>query len=245
MFEFFNFQVTFEGFGIHFEAEEEFIESIFPCYHDGPNPEFSNRIILTTLNETVDHYNDHIISKSSGLSVTYMSVDRALTDEDSRRYPVEFLNTINPGCMPKSKLILKIGVPFIVIRSINPPIITNGTRCIVTGLLQNVIQARITHGSYRDTNIYIPRIPIIPSDKFSIPFKRLQFPIKISYAMTITRSQAQTFTHVACDLKNPPFTHGQLYVAISRVTHPNNLRLILPNNRIVPNIVFKEVLDNP
>lgn len=139
------------------------------------------------------------------------------------------------------QIVLKIGVPFIVIRGINPPTLTNGTRCIVSGLHHNVIEARITHGSYKDTVVHIPRIPIIPSDEMSIKFKRYQFPIKVSYAMTITRSQAQTFTHVGLDLLNPPFTHGHLYVAVTRVTHPDNLRLLLPNAPI-PNPVFHEIL---
>ena len=88
----------------------------------------------------------------------------------------------------------------------------------------------------------MPRIPLIPSDDNNIPFKRIQFPIKVSFAMTINRVQSKSIQHLACDFTKPPFTHGQLCVALSRITNPDNLKLLLPPNKCVPNPVFHEVL---
>jgi hypothetical protein len=41
--------------------------------------------------------------------------------------------------------------------------------------------------------------------------------------------QGQTLNHVGLCLKKPVFTHGQLYVALSRVTYSANLRMIVPD----------------
>jgi hypothetical protein len=47
-------------------------------------------------------------------------------------------------------------------------------------------------------------------------FKRKQFPIKLSYTMTINKTQGQTIPNVDIYLPEPVFYHGQLYVALSR-----------------------------
>jgi ATP-dependent DNA helicase PIF1 len=46
---------------------------------------------------------------------------------------------------------------------------------------------------------------------------RRQFPIKLSFAITINKAQDQTITNIWLYLPKPVFTHGQLYVALSRV----------------------------
>ena len=66
-----------------------------------------------------------------------------------------------------------------------------------------------------------------PSD-LPFQFKRLQFPIRLCYAMTINKAQGQTFKTVGLDLTTPVFSDGMIYVALSRVgtacrrlTHPH------------------------
>ena len=61
-----------------------------------------------------------------------------------------------------------------------------------------------------------------------IPFQRLQFPIRLAFAMTINKSQGQTMTFCGLDLENLCFSHGQLYVACSRVGKPSNLFVYTP-----------------
>ena len=68
--------------------------------------------------------------------------------------------------------------------------------------------------------------------------------------MTINKSQGQTLERVGVYLKEPVFTHGQLYVALSRVTNVNAIRVFLDlgeNALNLPtdqtkNIVYREVL---
>ncbi len=69
--------------------------------------------------------------------------------------------------------------------------------------------------------------------------------------MTINKAQGQTIPHVGIYLPNPVFSHGQLYVAISRATARSNLKVLAAttndeniesNGTLTKNIVYKEVL---
>lgn len=80
-------------------------------------------------------------------------------------------------------------------------------------------------------------------------FTRKQFPVKPAFAITVNKSQGQSMKHVGIDLQSSDcFSHGQLYVALSRVTSQQNLRLIAPNDRhflnnsLITNVVWTQVL---
>ncbi|GFW87680.1 ATP-dependent DNA helicase [Trichonephila clavipes] len=76
---------------------------------------------------------------------------------------------------------------------------------------------------------------MIPSDS-PIPFKRLQFPIHLAFAMTVNKSQGQTMKICGLNLETPCFSHGQLYVACSTVEKPSNLFVYTPQE-LTKNIV--------
>ena len=65
-----------------------------------------------------------------------------------------------------------------------------------------------------------------------------QYPIKLAWAITIHKSQGQTFDKVIIDLGYGAFTHGQLYVALSRCTCLDGIMLKRP---VTPaDIIFDE-----
>ena len=94
----------------------------------------------------------------------------------------------------------------------------NGTRYVITKMHDHVIDATIATGLHVGKQIFIPRIPISPSDT-TFPFKmqRRQFPIRPSFAMTANKAQGQTLSRIGIFLPKDFFAHGQLYVAMSRV----------------------------
>ena len=131
----------------------------------------------------------------------------------------------------------------------------NGTRLIVTNLKPNLIIGTVLSGRAKDQSIFVPRIDLAPSDS-NMPFilRRRQFPVRVAFAMTINKSQGQTLGKVGICLREPVFSHGQLYVAFSRVTSKSNVKLKIfesithgqikqgSKSVFTRNVVYKEVL---
>ena len=126
----------------------------------------------------------------------------------------------------------------------------NGTRLIITNLFDKLIDAKILTGNNIGHKFFIPRIALTAiENKWPFIFKRRQFPIRPCYAMTINKSQGQSLNQVGIYLSEPVFTHGQLYVALSRVTSKNHLKILINNSDEIPNkrtknIVYKDILQN-
>jgi hypothetical protein len=77
---------------------------------------------------------------------------------------------------------------------------------------------------------------------------RLQYPVRLAFSITINKSQGQSLRHVGIDIREEVFSHGQLYVALSRSTSGNRVKVLTPETTagydgLCRNIVFTEVFD--
>ena len=172
----------------------------------------SERCILAPLNESTCAINTALVAQLPGESVEYRSLD--VDESQAVHFPIEFLNSLEVYGFSSHLLLLMVSAPIIILRPLDSPKVTNGTRCVITRLSASTIEARISHGRYAGHDIIIPRIPLIPSNSvLPFEFRRLQFPVALNFAMTINKSQGQTFKAVGVDLTNESFTHGMLYVA--------------------------------
>ena len=111
-----------------------------------------------------------------------------------------------------------------LLRNLNPcEGLCNDTCLICNDFRSHVIKATIFNGHFKNTHVFIPRIPLLTSEdeKLPLPFKRIQFPIRLCFAMTINKAQGQTLDFVGIYLREPVFSNGQLYVALSRSKSSN------------------------
>ncbi|XP_072398075.1 ATP-dependent DNA helicase PIF6-like [Diabrotica undecimpunctata] len=201
------------------QDKNELIQSIFPDIQNKYlNYEWlSQRAILAAKNVDVDEINFQIQQLLPGDLMFFISIDTVVDENES------------------------IGSPIILLRNLNPPQLCNGTRLVIKKISGNILEATILAGKFKGKVVLLPRIPMIPSDS-TISFKRLQFPIRLAFAVSINKSQGQTMSICGLDLENPCFSHGQLYVACSRVEKPSNL-FVLAKDRLTKNIVHRLVLN--
>jgi ATP-dependent DNA helicase PIF1 len=59
--------------------------------------------------------------------------------------------------------------------------------------------------------------------------RRHQFHVRPTFAMTINKAQGQTLKMVNIFMPKPVFTHGQLYVAMSRIGCLEGVKLLVTN----------------
>ncbi|XP_019184265.1 PREDICTED: ATP-dependent DNA helicase PIF1-like [Ipomoea nil] len=234
------------------------VENTFPRFsehqHDG-NYLIGRAILALTL-EVVDEVNEYMRNMNAAESQTYFSSDSVCPveitpDSVAALHTPEFLNRLKYYSVPNHSLTLKVGSPIMLLRNIDHSDgLCNGTRLIISKLGDHVVEAKILFGSNAGTKVLIPRLSLTPSDpKLPFKFQRRQFPLMLSYAMTINKSQGQTFSTVGLLLKKPIFVHGQLYVALSRISNPNGLKLLIYNDNgeyvsSTSNVVYKEVFNN-
>ncbi|XP_057790213.1 uncharacterized protein LOC131007083, partial [Salvia miltiorrhiza] len=204
---------------------------------------------------------DDILIKYSGDPICegrqYLSSDKTCTTDSTSSllhdiHTPEFLNSLKCSGVPNHELYLKVGTPVMLLRNIDHANgLCNGTRLVITRLGSHVLEAKVITGHNAGNKVLIPRMSLTPSDpRLPFRFQRKQFPVIVSYAMTINKSQGQSLNHVGLFLKKPVFSHGQLYVAISRVTNRSGLKILICENdgdyqkNATTNVVYKEVLQN-
>lgn len=112
---------------------------------------------------------------------------------------------------------------------------------------QRILEVLIIGGDHHGEKAFIPRIILKPSSsQYPFLLKRRQFPVRLSFAMTINKAEGQSLKYVGIHLISPVFCHGQLYVALSRATSSKKIVILLPDPTTTktPNVVYPEVLLN-
>ena len=146
----------------------------------------------------------------------------------------------------------KIGSLVILLRNLDPGEgLCNGTRMVVLNVRKKMLQYKIISKNrrFRGKVVLIPRIRLSPNiETLPVPLKRLQFPVRLAFAITINKSQGQSVEYVRINLQTLVFSHKQLNMAFSRCTLPLNILVLLPEqsqeSKRTLNIVYKEVFNS-
>ncbi len=176
-------------------------------------------VILTTTNSLAKTINQDRLSKLPGREIVYEASASGKFEESA--YPAD------------TSLRLKKGAQVILIRNDPAKQWVNGMLAKVVALSDDSIVVNI--------NGRICDVPIVKWQKIEYKYNEsedkiedevvgafAQYPIKLAWAITIHKSQGQTFDKVIIDLGHGAFTHGQLYVALSRCTSLDGIRLKRP-----------------
>ena len=209
---------------------------------------FLERAIIAPRNVDVQDTNEKILSNMPGDEIIYDSAD-SFEDEGEgipNDIPNDILRSIEPPSLPLSQLKMKIGCPLMLLRNLDPGKgLCNGTRMLLLHAYPRVLEVIIISGDHQGEKAFIPRITLKPSSRdFPFTLKRRQFPVRLSFAMTINKAQGQSLKYVGIHLLSPVFCHGQLYVALSRASSSKNVYILLPKTSPTKttNVVFSEVL---
>lgn len=238
-------------------TKDDLISVVFGNIQGMSVEDLSKRVIVAPTNAHTLEMNRKIIDTIPGEAKIYYSADSIVSEDpsDTLNFPVEFLNEQTPSGMPPHVLLLKKGVIIMLLRNLNPKKgMCNGTRLIVEELSRNIIKAKIISECNKGESVLIPRIDLAPTET-TLPFilRRRQFPVMPAYAITINKSQGQSFDYIGINLQSAVFSHGQMYVALSRSRNSTNVKVHIEENaqqgpllkdhrQFTRNVVYREIL---
>ena len=182
------------------------------------NKAASRCAILSARNVDVNEINQKVIDLLDvATERIYTSVDSAESNDNQEIYEAllpEYLNSLAPNSLPPYELRLRKYSIVMLIRnlSINEGL-CNGTRLLILEFSNNLLRCEILTGDKAGDIFFLNRITLYCESEYPFTFKRRQFPVKLAFAVTINKSQGQTFNQIGIDLRRDVFNHGQLYYA--------------------------------
>ena len=229
------------------KSKMDLIEATFPKLEDMSQDDLMSSGIFCPRNDDSFEINQICLKKLPGESKTYLSYDR-VEDEEDCTAQTELLNSRRPNGFPDHNLVLKVGAPIMLLRNLQCGLV-NGTRLAVKAMHSRVLECEVMVGNRKGEIVFIPRIPIYDrSNEFPWTMIRVQFPVRVCFAMTIHKGQGQSMTRVGVYIPRPMFAHGQLYVGLSRAVLALGLKVFIDaakkseKTNLVKNVVYKEIL---
>ena len=213
-------------------------------------------------NVQVDKWNSKVQKLNPNSSVTLLSKDQFSDTDDPHGILAKMIteNVLNQfvgdgSSIPPHSLLLKKNDICILLRSVNKrEKFTTNTRVRIVEIRRHTIRIALADENQPGNFMELSRFlfeATLPYGK-SYKMTRRQFPLRLAYAMSINKAQGQTLYKAAIDLTSPCFTHGQLYVAMSRIQDASNTMILvdtehadIENNVILTtNVVYDEMLQS-
>ena len=187
-------------------------------------PPGENYITLTSTNRTAQRINEEELSKINGRSYHFEGIISGKFDK--RALPND------------QHLTLKEGAQVMFIKNDTHRRWVNGSLGKIVYLDEDILSVKITD-EYGEDNVYTVHEETWDVTKYSLDQEEgkittevlgsfTQYPLKLAWAITIHKSQGKTFDKVIIDIGRGAFAPGQIYVALSRCTTLEGIKLKRP-----------------
>ena len=223
-----------------------------------------NKTILAITNERVDMWNKKIQDMNPNHPHTLLSHDYFADVDDPKGLLADMLtetilNNYTSNQAPDHVTILKRGDVCLITRPLKAYELASNSRVVIKRVSPKLIQVVTFESTPRIVMLPRMRFKFNLQDRTSFTMTRVQFPLRLCYSMTTNKSQGQSFEKILLDLSDDSFSHGQTYVALSRVRRYDNIRLIVRDDMVmdydnfdsvikipmIVNIVFPTVIQRP
>lgn len=179
-------------------------------------PEDEDWIRLTTHNRMAQSYNSQKLEALKSEKMKFVAEVSGNFPENS--YPAD------------DELVLKKGAQVMFIKNDPTPAkeYYNGKIGVVKGMVWNEEDEKyrvVVHCKEDDKTIYVPQLewentkyvidPVTKDIREEVEGVFKQYPLRLAWAITVHKSQGLTFDRAVLDITDS-FTHGQVYVALSR-----------------------------
>jgi ATP-dependent DNA helicase PIF1 len=146
---------------------EDLLDWVFPDiteHYNDPNW-MCERAILTPKNNAVRDINTKMTKRYPGEEIRIESADDLSAKYENTTVPNEHLTSLNPPGLPPHLLILKKGMPLILLRNLNPSQgLCNGTKLCLRAIHDYILELEIIGGQYNGKIVCIPCILLKPKE---------------------------------------------------------------------------------
>ena len=219
----------------------EVIEAVYgpQCRDD------SERQILALTLETCAAVNNMCFDMLPGAQTDTPAADAYVDCQNPDDFPHDYVESLDMKGAPPWMLRFKVGAKYMCIRNLDIQRgIVNGTMMRLVWIGRYIAQFLILSGkSAGSCEIFSKCMFTITPEASGLPFTvlRRQYPVIPAYCLSVHKAQGQTLQKVGLIFESDPFTHGQLYVALSRVAGWDCITACHSNSNI-KNIVLRHLL---